>query len=116
MDLYLDIMCHITPEVANFCSRLLTFSAIACDVPYGALGCTKMALGSMSAGTACKEIKASETLKMQAAIEREGEMHLEGIKKVGEGERRRWGRGNKRSEFTARRSARQVEEQQAGAK
>ena len=44
-----------------------------------------MALGSMSARTACKEIKASETLKMQAAIEREGEMHLKGIKKMGEG-------------------------------
>ena len=86
MDSYLDILCHIASEVANFCSRLLTFLAIVCDVPYGALGCTKMALGSMSAGTACKEIKASETLKMQAAIEREGEMHLEGIKKMGEGE------------------------------
>ena len=84
MDSYLDIMCHIASEVANFCSCLLTFSAIACDLPYGVLGCTKMALGSMSARTACKEIKASETLKMQAAIEREGEMHLEGIKKMGE--------------------------------
>ena len=64
----------------------MTFSAIASDLPYGVLGCTKPALGSMSARTACKEIKASETLKMQAAIEREGEMHLEGIKKMGEGE------------------------------
>ena len=116
MDFYLDIMCHIASEVANFCSCLLTFSANACDVPYGALGCTKTALGSMSARTACKEIKASETLKMQAAIEREGEMHLEGIKKMGEGKRRRWGRGNKPLEFTARRSARQLEEPQAGAK
>ena len=45
-----------------------------------------MALGSILTATCCKEIKASETLKMQAAIEREGEMHLEGIKKMGEGE------------------------------
>ena len=45
---------------------------------------------------------------MQAAIEREGEMHLEGIKKMGE--------GNKPLEFTARRIARQLEEPQAGAK